>query len=155
VAKVGLQIDQDALDHEWVQQPEFYHEAAVKAANARLELDDSKNELEVVRAELYFDITANPEKYKLAKTTEAAIQAQLVLCDEYKTAMEAVNTAKHKQSICDALVQACDQKKRALENLVSLRLADYYSSPKVRESDRDKVEAMEKSVSRRKGIRKE
>lgn len=151
-----LTIDPMSLDTEWISQPDFYHSCAVKAANAELELDDAKNNMKVVKAELYLDIANNPGKYGLVKTTEAAIDSVILLCDVYKDAAESVNAAKHKASLCDALVQACDQRKRALENLVSLQLSNYYSTPKAHTAEsREVVDNIEKQSIRRKGIRKQ
>jgi hypothetical protein len=44
-----------------------------------------------------------------------------------------------------------EHRKKALENLVHLHLANYYSSPKAPNEDKEKVQEMTKKVVRSKG----
>ena len=126
----SVDIDPYRLDEEWVKQPKLYHVYAEKAADARQALDDAKNELEVVRASLYKEISAFPDKFGLSKTTEAAINNAMTVSDEYQQATQAVINAKHTVAVVEAAVQALDQRKKALEKLVDLHIADYYSKPR-------------------------
>lgn len=152
--ELSLEIDDQRLDKEWLKQPSLYHEFAQNAANARLLLEQAKADFDVVKADLYFDIAANPDKYGLAKTTEAAIQSKMVQCESFQDAQDSVNEKARSLGLAQALVSACDQRKQALENLVRLQLADYYSAPKADKADKEAVEEMEKGFSRRRGIRK-
>lgn len=152
--ELSLEIDDQRLDREWLRQPVVYRQLAENAANARFMLEQAKSDLDVVKADLYFDIAALPDKYGLSKTTETAIQSKIVQCESFQEAQDLVNERARSLGLAQALVSACDQRKQALENLVKLHLADYYSAPRADNSDKEAVEEMEKGFSRRRGIKK-
>lgn len=144
----ALEIDQYRLDDEWNNQPQVYARYALKAADARRSWDESKANLEVVKAELDRDIRKNPEKYDLLKITETQISSTIVLQDDYKVANEEVIRTHHDMDVVNAFVQALDQRKSALSKLVDLFLADYFSKPKASATARDHVQEVEKRAVR-------
>lgn len=146
-----IQIDRNSLDDEWVEQPGLYHRYAVALADAKQELDYEKANLDLVKAELDADIRTDPEAYGLARTTESAIESTILTQKRYRVAQKKVREAKHRVDVLSAAVGALDHRRKALENLVSLFLADYYSKPKAPDGAREKMAEVEKRVVRRKG----
>lgn len=138
-----LSIDELALDREWLEQPSNYLKASRQLADAKQVLDAAKNELEVVKAEQYRAILTYPERYGLAKTTEAAIASAIPLQKAYQEAQREVIRARHDVDVRAAVVTAMEHRKKALENLVSLHLSGYYSDPKAKREDAEYVEELE------------
>lgn len=132
--------DKHNLDIEWTKQPRLYAEHADKLADARADLDRAKAELEVVEAELKLDIRRRPEKYGVEKLTEDTVKSVVPLQRQYKVAQDKVFGAKHKVDILSGYQTALDHRKKALESLLQLFLADYYSKPHLpKGSTRDAV----------------
>ena len=145
-----FQFDAANLGEEWSRQPLLYMKYARAAADARREMDESKNVLEVVKSEIALSIRNDHGSYGLIKVTEALL-IQAVQCHaDVKAAMEEVVDARHSYEVLLAAVGSMDHKKKALENAVSLFLAGYYSEPKAKEGDREGIEEIEKTRIRRK-----
>ena len=152
--ELDICVDENALDQEWVLQPRKYFRYAAKLADARRDLDQSKTEVELVKAELELAIRSNPEKFDLQKVTEAAVTATVLSQAEYGRARQAALDAKHTVDVLEAAVTALEHRKRALEGLVQLRLANYFSSPKAPEGDREGMAEMEKRLVRGRGVKR-
>lgn len=144
-----LSIDSMRLDREWQNQPERYHEYAAALADAQKELDDVKVEMDVVRAEIFMDVIKRPTKYGLAKTTEAAVNAMITTQPAIRDMMKRIGECKHNVALYRAAVDALEHRKRALEKLVELHLADYYSAPRARKESREFIEEEKKRAARR------
>ncbi len=102
----------------------------------------SKNEHDV-------NLTPNPQRLdeEWVKQPELYRQWANELADakrEYAEAQNLVNEARHRVDVVSAVVEACDHKRRALENLVRLQLSSYYASPKAPEDAKDRMEEVEK-----------
>lgn len=149
--ELSLQIDRHRLDDEWTQQPRMYFCYAAKLADARQELDRAKTELDLVDAELDIKIRKNPELFDLPKVTESVIKSTIVAAGAHIRANDFVIDAKHAVDVLVAAVTALDHKKKALENMVSLQLANYYSSPKAPEGARERMNEVNKRSIRRRG----
>jgi hypothetical protein len=132
-------IDVNALDREWVNQPALYHKYALRLADARRKLEQVKTASEISNAELDADIRARPEKYGIEKVTEAAIKSGIMCAPAYIAASKEVIDAKHAVDVLAAAVATVDHRKRALENLVDLRLADYFSEPRHKRGNGEKI----------------
>lgn len=132
MASDRLNIDMGRLDKEWAQQPDIYHEAAKELADKRADLDTAKARLDVVAAECGKDIRAMPSKFDISapRVTEKMVEDAVLLHPEYQSALKRMNKLKHDVGILQAMVEALDHKKKALEHLVQLFLSDYFSSPK-------------------------
>lgn len=127
-----LEIDEFALDREWVNQPSLFMKYALMLAEAKATFAERKAKVEVVKAELELDIRQSPEKYDIAKVTEATVQATILIQETYKDVLKRMNKAKHRVDILQAVVDTLDHRKRSLENLVTLHMANYFSKPKER-----------------------
>ncbi len=153
--KETFEIDQNRLDEEWVNQPTLFFKYAKKLAEAKQDLDDAKNHLNVTHAEISKDIRETPEDFDLAKVTEKAIESLIPLEEQYVKAQVCLTKAKYKVDIYQAAVTALEHRKSALQNLVSLHGQNYFSTPIAKGEDREAMEEIEKKTirSRRKGRR--
>ena len=151
VTKADFQIDENALDQEWIKQPSLFSKYAKTAADARMEMDEAKNSLEVIKAEVSVSIRREPETHGLAKVTEASLKELVECCDQVRVANTILIEQRHHYEIMQAAVGAMDHRKKALEGLVSLFLADYYSQPRAKSSGAKEVmDEKEKQAIRRK-----
>lgn len=140
-----LQIDENRLEYEWINQPTLVFKYAKKLADARFKFDEAKAELEVTEADIANTIRKAPELYDLKKVTEGAVKETIPLQSEYKAAVQELNKAKHTVEVYAAVVSALDNRKKALEKLVDLWMANYFSTPRApnREAS-DKMEEQSK-----------
>lgn len=135
-----FEIDKDRLDEEWVNQPRLYYKYARRLEEARSTLEQAKARVELIYAELDSRIRAKPEKFKLEKITDAAVKAVIQADEDYRAALTDMHNAREDVGTYQVAVGTLDHKKKALENLVDLRLADYFSEPRTKESgERKKV----------------
>lgn len=134
-------IDPNALDREWLAQPKLYHKYAMRLVDARAELEKQKAGLDIVWAEVDRKIRRNPKKYgRGQKLTEKMIEAIINASVEYQGALSDLQREKHNVDVLQVAVDTLDQRKKALENLVSLRLADYYSEPRMPKNGSDEYQ---------------
>ncbi len=146
-------LDKYALDNEWMNQPKLYFKYALKLADAREAFERAKAERDVVEAELDKDIRLHPQNYDMAKVREASVQQTILLQVQYKEANNDVIVAKHEVDVLQAVIDALDHRKRALENLVSLHAAQYFSEPRAKGVGREVADNMTKKKIRRSGMR--
>lgn len=150
VSNTDFQIDENNLDKEWMRQPSLYSKYARATADARREMDEAKNKLEVVKAEVSIDVRTNPGRFGLAKITEASLSQVVDCCDQVKEAAAELIESRHHHEVLIAAVGAMDHRKKALESLVSLFLADYFSTPRAKGVAGEKMDEMKKQETRRK-----
>jgi len=124
-------IDCDALDLEWLEQPRLFMKYAKHSAQCMRTLDEAKERLDVAKAEEDKNIRENPEDYGIAKITEAVVQATILTTPAYKEANAAFIEAKYEADIARSAVNAFNQRKDALENLVRLHGQQYFAGPRV------------------------
>lgn len=123
-------IDVDRLDAEWLSQPKMFADAAQDLADAEYEYDLAKAELELVIAELDHDIRLFPEKYGVEKISEPAVKQATIRHKRHQEADRKLMEANYRLNLHKAEVNTLGQRKAALEDLVKLRLADYFSTPR-------------------------
>lgn len=144
-------LDPNLLDEEWVRQPVLYHHYAIELANARAELERLRAARDVTTAELDKNIRAVPEEFGLLKITEGGVQQTVILQPRYQEADQAVRDAKHAVDISQVAVDTLDHRKKALEKLVDLRLADYFSTPRASGVSKERMDGVEKREVRKRG----
>jgi len=123
-------IDEDALDLEWLEQPEKMLRYGQYCASCRLQMDYAKEKVDVTWAELDNQIREDPVAFGLGKITEAVVSNTILRQPEYQKAMKAFLDAKHEYEMALAAVRAMDQRKSALERLVQLHGQEYFAGPK-------------------------
>ena len=126
-----IKIDETALDIEWLEQPALFMKYARHYADTMQDLDEAKEKVELVKAELDSDIRLNPEDYVLGKITDAAIANKILCQASFKKANKEWLTAKHENQVAKGAVDSFNQRKEALENLVKLHGQSYFAGPKV------------------------
>jgi len=113
-----IRIDPDSLDIEWLDQPNLLLRYAKNSANTRKILDEAKETLDIVKAKADKDIRNNPDDYDLNKVTDSSVAAAILLHKEFKEANKEFLEAKYNVEIAQAALNAVNQRKDALENLV-------------------------------------
>lgn len=124
-----VNIDPDQLDTEWLEQPRLMIKYAKAATQAKAELDHAKEAVEVTKANLDKNIRSYPEKYDISKITETVVQNTILLQDEYQEASQTSIEARHEFEMARYAVQAIQDRKEALENLVKLYGQQYFAGP--------------------------
>lgn len=148
-AESVVQISENNLDLECIRLPNQYLQWAHKSADAKRDVDERKNQLEVIDAELSKEIRADPGSFGLEKVTEASIASIILTQPRYQKALTRLNNAKHEADLIQAVVWALEHKKRTLTLLVELHGMGYFANPKVSERGREAVENMTKRKVRR------
>ena len=126
-----ISIDEEALDIEWLEQPRLMMRYSKHLAQTRMEFDELKQALEITKAEIDQRIRKSPDKYKLDKVTDKAIESITITTVEYKQAFQEYLDAKYEFDMAMGAVKAFEQRKEALENLVRLHGQQYFAGPKV------------------------
>ena len=129
--ETDIEIDESALDIEWLNQPALFMKYARNAARMRQELDRKKQELDIAKAEADKKIRMKPEKFGLEKITEAAVANAILTEQGYKDAYEVYLDAKYESDMASGAVAAFEQRKNALENMVKLNGQSYFAGPRV------------------------
>jgi len=125
------QIDPDALDIEWLSQARLMMKYTRHAAETRMEADNEKERLDLVKAGLDKEIRLDPEKFDITKITESAIFNTIITQQKYIMANAKYIEARFEAEIAKGAVAAIEQRKTALENLVKLYGQQYFAGPKV------------------------
>lgn len=136
-------VDHDALDIEWLRQPELIYNYSKALSDAEGELDDSKldleiakNEVERIRGEIDLKIRANPEEYDIENLTEAAVKSAILqnnnfidIQEKYRETIRELNSIKDDVSHCRSALKSIETRKPALEGLVKLLGLNYFAAP--------------------------
>ena len=126
-----IRIDEEMLDVEWIEQPTLFLKYASHLANTQRDLDDVKQKLDIMKAELDIEIRKNPSQFGIEKITEGAIQSAVLTNTGYQAMYEALLDTKYENDMAKNAVQAMNMRKDALENLVRLHGQSYFAGPKV------------------------
>jgi len=161
--KQDIVINASALETEWLRQPGLYLKYAELLADARRQAKKAAERVKVCRSELVERAQGNPQGcLNSEKATSQLIEAYYRTHKDHKEAKTKLVDAEYEADIYDAAVFAFHQRKAALENLVRLHLAGYYSEPKADVDGEDvKTKALDsastkqkKSMNRKRGIKK-
>ncbi len=131
--KRDIHIDENALDVEWLEQPNLALRYGNHLANKRNEVSDLKERLEFEEAELTNRVNADPEgctgKQKVYKPD---LEAYFWTVDSYKKIREELKKAKSELEYAElAYQEIAYTRKKALEQLVTLHGQQYFAAPKV------------------------
>jgi len=126
-----MYIDHDALDIECLDQPQMMMKYAKKLATLKLERDQLKEEVDLVRAEQDKAIREDPESFGLVKITETAINNTILTTKEYKSVMKEYLQAKFEVDTCQGAVSAIEQRKSMIEALIKLHGQQYFAGPSI------------------------
>ncbi len=124
-----ITLDADNLEQEWTDHPGAVHWVNIQWAEALRERKFAEFDLESVLAREDVALrTAFDNAGK--KTTETEIKRLLLANSACREAAQKRDEAAHIQHLVESERTALDHKKSALENIVKLRLSDWYSEPK-------------------------
>lgn len=152
-----MEIDESALDVEWLEQPNLVMRYSRNEAETERRKDLAKESLDLVRAKLDKDIRINPELFGLGdlKITETVVSNAIISHEDYKEAYKEYLDANYEYTLAKNAMKAVVQRKDALENLVRLHGQNYFAGPKVprdltkeRQNREITVEANNKKVKR-------
>ena len=127
-----IEIDNSALDVEWLRQASLTFKFCKIEANIKREIDIKEVVLGLIRADLDKQIRMNPEEFEITtKLTETVINNTILEDDEYKRCFRVLLEQKYELAVAKAAVKSIDSKKTALESLVKLHGQQYFAGPSV------------------------
>lgn len=124
-----LKIDQFNLENECCEQPLHVVRYGGELAEALFKRDKIKRKIKVIRAQTESDIRSDPGAYGLVKVTEASISSAIELNKDVQEIEDLYLKASYDYNLVMASVEAFRDRKKELENIVHLFLANYYSNP--------------------------
>ncbi len=133
--ETDIEIDESALDVEWVEHPRRMLKYCEMSARANREMALAKEALDVVRAQLDQKVRSDPDSYGVVAgprgITEGGITAAILVHPEYEVANRRCLDARYECDIATGVVHAFDHRKTALENLVRLHGQSYFAGPAI------------------------
>jgi hypothetical protein len=164
-----FELDKNKLDEEWVEQPKWYSTVAHQLAGAREQqelakatIKDREVAAESIRGMLDLEVRANPGLYGLEKVREESVKNCVAMDPKYLKAVQDIRDAemeliKINRVVGDlgADIGTLDNRKKALEKLVDLFLANYFSEPRVSGAAGEKMRDKEVAAGFKKGKSKE
>jgi len=124
-------IDPGQLDVEAVRQADVFFKWAERAVEAKALADRCKLKLELLLVRLEMQCRTAPEDFGLTKTSEAAVAAVVKAHPDYeKSSIEYIN-ARRDAAILSEAVNAMQQKKSMLEEMIKLHGQQYFAGPSV------------------------
>jgi hypothetical protein len=126
-----LQIDDAALDLELLNQASLFMKYAKHYADTQRIVENTKQSLDIVRAGLDKSIRENPEKFKIEKITEGAIQATILIDKGYQLANQQYLDAQYEKNMAGNAVNSMNMRKEMLEGMIKLLAQSYFAGPSV------------------------
>jgi len=121
-----LPIDMNDLEGEWIRQPSMYVEVGQWCAELRRDAKQAKQHAEFVYSQTLLDVLNDPNHAGLPKITEAANKAYILTVQDYRDVQDAANEAERQANDSQRLLEALEQRKAALRDLVRLYVHEYY-----------------------------
>lgn len=149
-----LEIDENALDIEWLEQASLAMKWAKNYAVCRKRLTEAEEKIKVVRAELIKKANRNPDKYlgEGVKPTAPVVESYYRLHSKHVAAKEEWVDAQFELNIAEAAKNEISfTRKAALESLVVLHGQQYFAGPKM---PRDLSNEVQKRKERQKTVDK-
>ena len=144
-----LQPDLNRLHEECANQARIYHFYHDKLADAREELAVQERTLEVLESEMKLEIRrSGPDAYGLKKETrltEELVDNLMRVTPRRAEQVQRLIQAKHEVDVLTGTIRALEQRKSMLEEIVKLRLADYFSEPTLPQKTRAEIEEEDRS----------
>jgi len=146
------QIDNSALDVEWLKQPTLMFQYTQHQAKMEQKYTDTIEEFELYMAKIDKDVRTNPEEYEITgKVTETVVKNTIITSEKYEENKHKVVLAKYELDVAKGAVRAIDTKKTSLENLVKLHGQSYFAGPSVpRDLDKEWEKQEKQKISNKK-----
>lgn len=149
-----LEIDLGRLEENLTDQPQLVMKYGELWAEKIAERDRAKENLSIVEAELDGYARANWVDVSDTKMTEKSILGYVLNNDKRKSAMEELISITEETNILSVAKVAFEHRKKALEGLVSLFIANYYADPKIAKRDINEVQSSERKETQQKELNK-
>lgn len=141
-----MSIDTQALDVEWTEQAELAMKYGRMWADAQDKCSRAEENIKLVRSQLILEITKNPEKFGLVKTTDPMIEAAYRSDQRHIDAKEDwLDKLSELNTITVAKSEISFTRKAALENLVILHGQSYFAGPNVPRDLKNEMERRKES----------
>lgn len=128
-----VEINEHALDAEWLRQAKLYKRYADRLAAAEHDLRVAEGKLDIAKATAALEIRRDVQTYGIdGKLTEETVKAQVVLHPLVTDAVENVQECQKDVAESKAWTRAMEHRKAALENLVYLHGQSYFAEPRER-----------------------
>jgi len=98
---------------------------------AKRDLRKAKARYEVAKAEVRLAVNGDPGKFGLTKGTVAEVDAAVTIDKRVRKALEELHEAEYAIDIYSIQVNAREERRRNLEDLVKLHGQDYFSDPRI------------------------
>jgi hypothetical protein len=124
-----FEINPYNLHEEWFKHPKRVAVYAKKLADARQAHSRAESDLEVIEAELKRDIRKKPAEFDVDKITEDVVKSTVLLQPRYQWGLAEVIRTKHVVDTLTGFMSALENRKKGLENAVTLLGMDFFSVP--------------------------
>jgi len=145
---LDMEISPQDLDVEWLEQPKLMMKYTKKLAELREKRDLIKEELDLTKAELDREIRESPADFKLEKINNDVVANTILTVEDYQKGSRKLIRANYEVNVMMGIVQAVEQRKQALENLVRLHGQQYFAGPTVPRDLKEEMENRHKSVNK-------
>lgn len=119
------------LHEEWVNHASLYEEWDKELRIAQQQRDTVKDNLDKLKADLSLKIRENPTAYNLQKVTDSAVDSAITMDPGYQRMLGDFRMFNGKLEEAKGKILVLDTRKKALENLGSLYISHYWSTPDV------------------------
>jgi hypothetical protein len=126
-----LRIDEDSLDLELLNQASLFMKYAKHYAFTQKVVEETRQALDIKRAEVDKAIRENPEKFKIEKVTEGAIQSTILTDKGYQEVNQKHLEAQYEKNMASNATQAVTMRKEMLEGMIKLLAQSYFAGPSV------------------------
>jgi hypothetical protein len=133
--KDDLSINSNLLEQELENQPILYMEYAELHAAAIKEKEHLKQKIDLLYIELDNKVRADYDKYFSRRPTEKQIQNWVYANPEYVKAQRNYSESCYNVNVLAGAKEAIFQKRAILGNIVSMKIAGIYATPKVKKED--------------------
>ncbi|RLD78262.1 MAG: hypothetical protein DRJ07_13455 [Bacteroidetes bacterium] len=131
-----IRINEHDLESEWINQPSLMMQYNELYAVAVFERDSLKVKLDYTAAKLDSEIRKDYSKFGFeSKPTEAAIKSAILFQKQYVRTMKKTLLAAKQANLMAGVRTSMDHRKKALENLVTLKVTGFYSEPRNKTKD--------------------
>lgn len=125
--KEEIKINRFKLDLACENQSSLYLQYAEELSTVKSELNELKNKVKIVRAEVELNIRRNPPPD--LKITEAVIAGLVEIDGKVKEVEQELINKQNEVNHLVAIVESFAQRKDMIRDLVSLQIAGFYSDP--------------------------
>jgi len=142
--KKALEIDLERLEENLKEQAGLVMECGELWAGKTAERDRAKENLSVIEAELDGYARANWVDISTTKMTEKSVLGYVLNNEKQKEAMKEFIKLNEEVNILSVARNAFEHRKKAMEGLVSLHIAEYWADPKIAKRDIDEIKSSER-----------